>query len=113
MVLSTCKYYSGISFYFLTLIAISLFPSPLFAVEAYPIPKNGFCPSGYHASGNYCVPSSNRSGAAVERDGFCPSGYHASGNYCVANSVTSGKAIYKDGFCPSGYHASGNYCIEN
>jgi hypothetical protein len=83
------------------------------ALEPYPMPREGFCPSGYHASGNYCVPNSNRSGAAIERDGFCPSGYHASGNYCVANNASSGKAIFRNGFCPSGYHASGNYCIEN
>lgn len=83
------------------------------AVEAYPVPRLGFCPSGYYASGNYCVPSNKRSGAAVTRSGFCPSGYHASGNYCVANNLTSGKILLKNGFCPNGYHMSGSYCVEN
>lgn len=87
--------------------------APSLSVEAYPIPRSGFCPSGYHASGNYCVPNDIRSGAAVEREGFCPSGYHASGSYCVANSASSGKAIFRNGFCPNGYHSSGNYCLQN
>jgi hypothetical protein len=92
---------------------IVLIPQYSLAVEAYPLPRTGFCPSGYHSSGNYCVPNNRSSGAAVMREGFCPSGYHASGNYCVANNLSSGKAIMRDGFCPSGYHASGKYCIEN
>jgi hypothetical protein len=82
-------------------------------VESYPLPRTGFCPSGYHTSGNYCIPNNRSSGAAVMRDGFCPSGYHSSGNYCLANNLASGKAIFRNGFCPSGYHASGKYCVEN
>jgi hypothetical protein len=31
------------------------------AVEAYPVPKSGFCHRGYHQSGNYCVPSNQGS----------------------------------------------------
>lgn len=46
------------------------------------------------------------------KEGFYPSGYHASGNYCVANNSFTGKAIIRNGFCPSVYHASGKYCIE-
>lgn len=84
-----------------------------FALEAYPIPKSGFCPSGYHASGNYCVPSGPQSGAAIVKDGFCPTGYHANGDYCLANGPSAEKAIPRSGFCPSGYHSSGNYCLEN
>lgn len=95
------------------LVFASLFGSCAVAVEAYPIPRSGFCPGGYHASGNYCVPNNARTGAAIVRDGFCPQGYHSSGNYCVANGNSSSKAILRDGFCPQGYHASGNYCVEN
>lgn len=99
--------------FFLVLFSITILNSQSLAVEAYPVPRYGSCPSGYHASSNYCVPNNFNSGAAVERDGSCPSGYHASGNYCVANNASSGKAIYRNGSCPSGYHASGRYCIEN
>jgi hypothetical protein len=94
-------------------VAAPFIASPGVALDAYPIPKDGFCPSGYHQSGNYCVPSSEHTGAAIIKEGFCPTGYHASGNYCVANNASSGRAILKDGFCPSGFHASGNYCVEN
>lgn len=89
----------------------SALPDMCFAVEAYPVSRSGFCPSGYHASGNYCVSNNFKSGSAIEREGFCPSDYHASGNYCVANCNLSGKAIFRNGFCPSGYHASGKYCV--
>jgi hypothetical protein len=92
---------------------VLLFMAGARAIEAYPVPRSGFCPNGYHASGTYCVPNNSRSGAAIERDGFCPQGYYASGDYCVVNNTSSGKAIPRDGFCPQGYHASGNYCVEN
>lgn len=98
---------------FKVLVAFLLNLHPVLAVEAYPILKDGFCPSGYHQSGNYCVPTSDSTGAAIAKDGFCPTGYHASGNYCIANSPSSGRAIIRDGFCPTGFHSSGNYCIEN
>lgn len=91
----------------------ALLMHPVLAQGAYPVPRNGFCPSGYRASGNYCVPNGPQSGYAIEKERFCPSGYHASGNYCLANSQDSGRAILKNGFCPSGYHASGSYCVEN
>lgn len=109
-----CVMSKFIHFLLVVLVYLSLFTSlKCLAVEAYPVPRANYCPSGYHASGNYCVPNNHSSGAAIMRDGFCPSGYHASGNYCVANNSTTGKAIMRNGFCPSGYHASGNYCIEN
>ena len=52
---------------------------------ALPLQKNGGCPSGYYSSGNYCVPSSSSSSAAIAKTGSCPSGYYSSGNYCVGN----------------------------
>jgi hypothetical protein len=52
---------------------------------AQPIARNGSCPSGYYASGNYCVASSGSSKNAIPRNGSCPSGYYASGNYCVSS----------------------------
>ncbi|MFM7784855.1 MAG: hypothetical protein ACKPE6_09470 [Gammaproteobacteria bacterium] len=50
-----------------------------------PVIKTGSCPSGYHRSGNYCVPSGSSARATIPKVGSCPSGYHSSGNYCVAN----------------------------
>ena len=74
------------------------------------VPKDGSCPSGYSASGNYCNPSSSAS-YAILKDGSCPSGYSASGNYCLAQSNAK-YAIPKNGSCPSGFSASGNYCLK-
>ncbi|MEY3474400.1 MAG: hypothetical protein RL087_858 [Pseudomonadota bacterium] len=79
---------------------------------AQPIARNGSCPSGYYASGNYCLPS-NGARPAMHRNGSCPSGYYASGNYCVASSGSSKNAIPRNGSCPSGYYASGNYCVSS
>lgn len=54
----------------------------VFAQQAFP--KSGFCPSGYRASGSYCLPGNNAS-EALPKNGFCPSGYRASSNYCLKN----------------------------
>ena len=81
------------------------------ALAQQPVLKSGSCPTGYHSSGNYCVPGSNAQ-PVIEKNGSCPSGYASSGNYCVMGS--SGKpAIPKSGSCPSGYHSSGNYCVQS
>lgn len=77
-----------------------------------PLEKAGSCPTGYYASGQYCVPGSNAR-FALPKDGSCPSGYFASGQYCVASSDKSRAAIPKFGTCPTGYFASGNYCVSN
>lgn len=77
-----------------------------------PLIRDGSCPSGYYASGNYCVPGSNAR-FAIERNGSCPSGYYASGNYCVASSNSSKTVIHRSGSCPSGYYASGKYCVSS
>lgn len=75
------------------------------------IEKVGSCPSGYYASGNYCVPNPNAK-AAIEKSGSCPSRYYSSGAYCLATE-TATHAIPKQGQCPSGYYASGSYCISS
>lgn len=77
-----------------------------------PLIRDGSCPSGYYASGNYCVPGSNAR-FSIERNGSCPSGYYASGKYCVASSNNSKTVIHRSGSCPSGYYASGKYCVSS
>lgn len=81
------------------------------APPAQPLPRSGSCPTGYHASGQYCLPGSSAR-FAIERNGSCPSGYFASGSYCVASSDRSGLAIHRSGSCPSGYFSSGQYCVQ-
>jgi len=76
----------------------------------HPVQKNGSCPSGYYASGDYCVPTQHAK-EVVPKSGSCPSGYYASGNYCLATDHAR-SAIPKHGACPSGYYASGNYCLQ-
>lgn len=83
----------------------------LAAPPAQPLARKGSCPSGYYASGNYCVPTASGR-HAIERNGSCPSGYYASGDYCVASSDRSKLAIHRAGSCPSGFYASGNYCVS-
>lgn len=84
------------------------------AVQAQAVPKVGTCPSGYHTSGNACVPSSQQRGArpALAKIGSCPLGYHTSGDYCLASSDRAKHAIPKTGSCPSGHHSSGAYCLS-
>jgi len=43
------------------------------------------CPSGYHKSGNYCVPNSKQSKSIIPKSGACPSGWHPQGQWCVKN----------------------------
>lgn len=88
-----------------------LFSSQAVALEAPPVPKEGNCPTGYHTSGNYCVPG-NDSRFTIKKIGNCPSGYNTSGNYCVANKNAK-PAIIKSGNCPTGYHTSGKYCVQH
>ena len=93
-------------------VAVALLGSIHSAFAQTALPKDGSCPSGYYASGQYCVPSSNESKQAMAKAGSCPSGYYSSGNYCVATSKDSKEAIAKKGSCPSGYFASGAYCLK-
>ena len=44
------------------------------------------CPAGYHRSGDYCVPTSEKARDALPRIGYtCPPGYSRNGAYCLAN----------------------------
>jgi hypothetical protein len=54
----------------------------LVAATAYPMPKQGQCPSGYHQSGAYCAPMNENSKPAIPKTRQCPSGWFKSGNYC-------------------------------
>ena len=78
------------------------------------VPRVGTCPSGYHASGGACVPSSTRRPPrpAIPKVGTCPSGYHASGAYCLG-FANARHAFPRTGTCPSGYFASGAYCLAH
>lgn len=88
-----------------------LVSTPVMALQAQALPKNGSCPSGYSTSGNYCNPGSNAR-FAIQKTGSCPSGYSTSGNYCLAGS-NARYAIPKSGSCPSGHSTSGKYCLKN
>lgn len=77
-----------------------------------PLPKLGTCPSGYHASGLYCVPG-RTARPALERHGTCPSGYHASGAYCLAGTQARPALPKLGAGCPSGWSSSGAYCLQN
>jgi hypothetical protein len=93
-------------------IVVFLFSIPVVVRAQQPMLKVGSCPSGYHTSGNYCVPSRADAGVALQKSGACPSGYFTSGNYCVSTKGNTKDAIPKVGTCPSGYSTSGNYCVS-
>jgi hypothetical protein len=62
--------------------------------EPLPVPRapgpGGSCPSGYLASGSYCVPSSSRQDAIPKPpNGSCPHGWLGSGSYCVRSGATN------------------------
>lgn len=80
-----------------------------------PLIKVGHCPSGYHTSASYCVPSSSRSRGALPKVGSgCPSGFYTSGSYCLSNPSNRRQAIEKTGSsCPSGWFTSGRYCLQS
>ena len=54
------------------------------APPAQPLQRIGSFPSGYNASGNYCLATSDKTKLAIPRTGSCPSGYYASNEYCVS-----------------------------
>jgi hypothetical protein len=97
-----------------TLAALAtLLAAPLAPAQQPPLVKQGACPSGYHTSGSYCVPSSSSARPALPKIGSCPSGYHTSGDYCLGSSPNAKPAVVKRGACPSGYRTSGDYCLAN
>lgn len=95
----------------MTLLVLLIAPLGQAAPAPQPVHRDGSCPSGYYASGNYCVPT-NGARFAIARNGSCPSGYYASSNYCIAASDSSKAVIARSGSCPSGWYASGNYCLS-
>lgn len=95
-------------------LALLHFAAPVIAeLLTQPVPNVGACPSGWHASGGYCVPNSKDALPIVQKVGVCPSGWHAAGNYCVANSGESRPIVPKQGVCPSGWRAAGAWCMRN
>lgn len=54
--------------------------------EPQPLPRVAItCPTGYHRSSGYCVPTSYSARDAMPRVGaVCPPGYSRNGAYCLA-----------------------------
>lgn len=79
-----------------------------------PLSKVGACPTGYHTSGSYCVPSSSRTRGALPKIGSsCPTSFYTSGGYCLSSPGNQRQAIEKTGpTCPSGWITSGRYCLQ-
>lgn len=46
----------------------------------------------------------------VAKDGSCPTGFKASGNYCIGDK--GDYAEVRSGSCPSGLKSSRKYCIK-
>lgn len=51
-----------------------------------PLPRVAVtCPTGYHRSNGYCVPTSDKAKTAIPRAGaVCPPGYSRNGAYCLS-----------------------------
>ena len=67
------------------IIATVLLPTLAFAQQPPPQPRRlgEWCPVGWSASGNYCVPASDKAPQAVPKKGWCPAGWRESGSYCI------------------------------
>jgi hypothetical protein len=65
--------------------ATALLPTLAFAQRQLPQPRQPgqWCPAGWTASGNYCVPGSDKAPPAIPKNGFCPAGWRESGSYCI------------------------------
>jgi hypothetical protein len=69
------------------IIATVLLPTLALAQRSQQLPQprqpGQWCPVGWMASGNYCVPGSDKAPAAIPKNGWCPSGWRESGSYCI------------------------------
>ena len=66
--------------------AIALLPMLALAQQSQlPQPRKPgkWCPEGWSASANYCVPGSDKARPAILRNGWCPVGWRESGSYCI------------------------------
>ncbi len=68
------------------LIALLTTGSAIGADRPDPLPRVATtCPAGYHRSGSYCIPTSDKARDALPRAGAgCPPGYSRNGAYCLA-----------------------------
>ena len=68
------------------IVAMLLTGLALGAKQPDPLPRVAVtCPAGYHRSGSYCVPTSEKARDALPRIGYtCPPGYSRNGAYCLA-----------------------------
>ncbi len=68
------------------LVALLMAGPTLSADRPDPLPRMAAtCPAGYHRSGSYCVPTSDKARDAMPRIGYtCPPGYSRNGAYCLA-----------------------------
>jgi hypothetical protein len=64
-----------------------LLPMLVIAQQSQRLPQprqpGQWCPVGWSASGNYCVPGSDKAPQAIPKNGFCPAGWRESGSYCI------------------------------
>ena len=69
------------------IIATVLLPTLAIAQRSQQLPQprqpGQWCPVGWMASGNYCVPGSDKAPAAIPKNGWCPAGWRESGSYCI------------------------------
>ena len=68
------------------IVALLLTGLALGAKQPDPLPRVAVtCPAGYHRSGSYCVPTSEKARDALPRSGYtCPPGYSRNGAYCLS-----------------------------
>jgi hypothetical protein len=74
----------------------------------YPRTTYAPCPSGYTASGSYCVQTVTQ--AATVSSYTCPTGYTNNGSSCVTTQTVS--ATITDYTCPTGSTRSGTNCVS-
>jgi hypothetical protein len=65
------------------IIATVLLPRLAIAQQPQQLPQPRWCPAGWMASGNYCVPGFDKAPAAILKNGWYPTGWRESGSYCI------------------------------